>query len=126
MPDSTVVTTQKAVSNANTGLNSPTFNIILTLLCTVAIGLSTWTINKVHELDVAMAVVKSNRFTSADGIKLAEAISKLTDKVTNLEKGQNDVPPKWFYLSMAEFQREMNEIKREIDKLEYDNDSKQK
>jgi len=118
MPDTSTIVTAQSNNSVGKGMNSPTFNIILTLLCTVAISLSTWTINKVHDLDVGYAVVQSNRFTSADGVKLAETISKLADKVHNLEKNQDDVPPKWFYEAMRDMESEVQGLSRKIDKLE--------
>jgi hypothetical protein len=82
--------------------------ILFAVLVSISLGLSAWTLSTVVTLKEQLAVIQGNRFTSADGLKVWEAIYDIRIKIAQMP---SEYPPKWF---VARFER----LEHKIDQLD--------
>ena len=83
--------------------------ICVGLLLTIGLALNTWVLTQVVEMKADLAAIKSNRFTSNDGLAVWKEISKVKETVSD------GVPPKWL---LDRLDRMEESISGRLDKLE--------
>lgn len=66
-----------------------------------------WIINAINDLNIKQAIMEGNRFSSADGVKVWEAVAGIREKMAGLPE---EYPPKWFV-------NRVDRIEENLDKL---------
>lgn len=73
------------------------FDVILSLLIAVSLGISGWTIKAVVELQIAVADLRSNQFGKSSGLEVWKEIGDIRKEIATIPK---ETPPQWFVKSV--------------------------
>jgi hypothetical protein len=91
------------------------FDLLLTTLLAVNIGLVGWTAMKVIDVSETVAAITANRFTSADGLEVWKEISNLRE---HLAAFPSEIPPEWFKQEVGMIHTMVNENRERLIRLE--------
>ena len=88
--------------------------VCLGVLMTINVGLTSWALSNIQQLNVEVATIKANRFTSGDGLEVWKSIAGVKEQIASMPK---ETPPKWFIDRVDQMERKAGESDRRIDAL---------
>jgi len=87
---------------------------VVVFIVTINVGLTTWSLKSIVDLQTTVAELRGNRFTTGDGLVVWKEIATIREQIAKLP---NDFPPKWFEKRVDELAAVMEKNGQKLDEL---------